>query len=279
MDINKHIAFMVKKHYEFYQYLSHNDFKFSGKEDDLCVSLDILESDSKWKLIEDYVQKNITVLETPVFSKEELCAAEWLKVRSKWHNGYPQPEADYKYEKGITYTRENFCENCGRGLYQIGDFRISKQPNWGRRYFFMLNWVFDEMFVSNTTRHFLEKNNVSGLHFREVKNKCGDVIFEDVWQMEIPYTLQPGIVPMKPMIENVYICPVCGGVKYHTKGVGILTYKREVFEGAPDFVKSEEIFGYNLWSAREIFIKQSVYKMLTENKMDRSLVFEPIQLV
>ncbi len=278
MEINKHVVFSTKKHLELIEYLKDNCIKYD--ENNILTVFDIFESNSHWKIINEYVQKNkLVCLSESFFSSEELENAKWLTVRSKWHNGYPQPENNNNYRKGITYSDEKRCKNCGTGLKQIDSFRLMKQPKWGSRCFFMLNWISDELFVSNSTRNILENSDITGLDYREVKNKKGDTVLDDVWQLDIPYILQKGIIPKEPTINNIEVCTECGIPKYHPTGIGMLTYQKAVFEGAPDFVKTFEAFGWGSAAPQKIIVSQKVYRFLTNNKMDRGLVFEPIELV
>lgn len=279
MEIKKHIAFRAKKNLELIQYLKDNCIEYD--EGEIITAFDILESSPHWKWIENYIQENevLRPLSETLFSNEELSSAKWLTLRSKWHNGYPQPENNNNYRKGITYTNEKHCKKCGTGLIQIDSFRLMKQPKWGSRCFFMLNWISDELFVSNSTRNILENSDITGLDYREVKNKKGDTVLDDVWQLNIPYILKKGIIPQEPRIDNVNICPECGIPKYHPTGIGMLTYQKDIFEGAPDFVKTFEVFGWGCDAPQKIIVSQKVYRFLTNNKMDRGLVFEPIELV
>ena len=80
------------------------------------------------------------------FSDQDLERADYLMALPAWQTGYPQPEGKFGY-RSITYDSENFCPNCGLGLRQRGPFRLKKEPNWGKRKMFTLNWVFDEIFV------------------------------------------------------------------------------------------------------------------------------------
>lgn len=278
MEVNKHVGYNVKTNFELTQYLEDNGIPYNKGE--IVLSFHILESNPHWGWINEYLHENgLKCLSDTIFSEEELTSAKWLKLRSKWHNGYPQPEGNFGYEKGITYVRENYCKKCGTGVRQIDSFRLKKQPKWGKRFFFMLNWVEDELFVSDSARRIIERSDLTGVQFRDVKNKKGDSILEDVWQMEIPYVIQKGIIPKLPTIDDVCVCPECGIPKYHTSGIGMLTYKKEVFDGAPDFVKTSEVFGWGSYAPKEIVVSQKVYCFLKENKMDASLVFEPIELV
>lgn len=277
MEVLKYIPFRTDSHPELLNYLMENHIKFDA--DETISSITILESDPHWLWISDYLKRNnrSTFSET-LFSEQELNSAEWLTVRSKWRNGYPQPEDGFAYE-GITYSCENNCVDCGTGLYQVDDFRIKKAPNWGKRHFMMLNWVEDELFLDDVAKTVLIDSGLSGMEFRTVKNKRGTETLPDIFQLVVPTVLPEGIVMNHHSIDEIYECNRCGIKKYHPTGVGMHTFQRNIFEGAPDVVKTAEVFGWGHSAPRLIIVSQKMYRVITQWKLDRGLVFEPLELV
>ena len=245
----------------------------------LCA-VDISENDPRWRELEPILKaEKIFCLSETKFSKEELYSAEWLTVRSRWLYDYPQPEDGYC---GITYTEELLClgrKGCGRELVQKNSFRFKKTPKWGRRNFCMTNWVYDEFFVSPKTKELLESSDLQGFSFLPVYNKSGREVLADIDQMQILHVLPEGIADFTACIDGIYNCPVCGKRKYFTNGRGQFVFKKEIFFDAPDFVKSAERFGYGHIAARLILVNQKAHRFITSNKLDSSLVFEPICLV
>ena len=104
-------------------------------------------------------------------------------------------------------------------------------------------------------------------------------MLEDTYQMIIHNRLNPGLITERRSIDDIYVCAECGVPKYHPTGMGMLAFKKEIFEGAPDVVKTAEIFGWGHAAPTEIIVSQKVYQTITKNRLDRSLVFEPIELV
>ena len=277
MQIRHHIAFRSDEHSEFLKYLTENNIKF--KDGDILCSLDILSDNLYYSEVTRFAEKyNVISYSDTVFSKKELESAEWLTLRSTWHNGYPMPDGDFGYFHE-TYDGNRYCPECGCNLYQQDSFKLRKTPSWGKRSFMMLNWVYDELFVSDETKEFLLNSGLSGFHFTDVKNKNGKTILPDVNQLCIDTELQPGLIYPQPRIRNLLICPKCGSKKYHPNGVGIFKFKKSIFEGMPDIVKSEEYFGWGRGADRLIIVKNSFYKTITKNKLDRALEFQPIELV
>ena len=165
------------------------------------------------------------------------------------------------------------------GLVQQDSFRFKRTPKWGRRNFCMTNWVYDEFFVSPKAKELLETSNLKGFSFLNVLNKSGKEVLADIYQMQIPYILPEGIETSSDRIEEVSNCPVCGKRKFLGNGRNQFVFKKEALLNAPDFVKSAEQFGCGLIASRLILVSHDAYKFIIENKLDSSLVFEPIQLV
>lgn len=106
-------------------------------------------------------------------TKAEKYTAEWFKVKSVWRFEYPQPESDFKYEQNITYSNDRLCKNrdCGYGLEQVGNFRLRKAPKWKNRSFLMMNWIPDELFVSDEAKNCLKQSGLRGFYFQAVLKK------------------------------------------------------------------------------------------------------------
>ena len=275
MEINRHFCFRTE-YSSIIQKLDQNEVKY-----DICdgmVVVDILESNSAWPFIEECLgQYSIPTLKETFFDEEEMRTAEWLSVRSKWHNGYPQPEAGKRY-MDITYSKEAFCSQCGVGLVQNAPFCIKSSPKWGKRCFMSLNWVQDELFVNDKVRNLFQTENYSGIRFIDVLNKGGTGTLPDIYQMRIDNYLDAALVSCTPSIDAEYECLSCHQKKYHPTGRGKLIFCREAFQGMPDIVKTAEYFGWGCGANRRIIVSQKVYRFVMEKALGRSLVFEPIEL-
>lgn len=278
MEINNHICFDKSELPLLFDYLIKNNIAHEVSLNRL-VSFDVYESSSQWPYIKSFYEKyNLFCICDTHFSKDELQNAQWLTVRSKWLNGYPQPENNFKYET-ITYSNDNYCKECGAGLVQVDSFRIRKEPKWSTKNFMMLNWVFDEIFLNIKAKNILEENDITGISFLPVKNSRGDIILDNIFQLIINTKIDNGLIDDQPHIREMYVCESCGTKKYISNGKGMLKYKKEVFENVFDIVKSSELFGSGKVATNEIFVNQKVYKLLSDNKLDRALCFEPIELV
>lgn len=277
MVIQRYIPFRTDEHELLLDYAASNGIKFSRGE--IISSLEISEDSIHWPWVEAYVHKHdIRTQPETKYTARELRSAQWLRVRSKWRNGYPQPEGAFAYE-AITYNTDDNCLECGAGLVQQDAFRINKTPSWGNRHFMMLNWVEDELFVDETAKNILTQSGLSGLSFREVKDKKGVQYLDNVYQLQINTVLPEGYVADRRAVNAINVCPKCGTAKYHPTGIGMHAFKAEIFEGAPDLVKSAEVFGWGHSATRLILVSQKLFQVITHNKLERGLVFEPIELV
>ncbi len=276
MEIWNHITFREDMHPLITQYVLNSNILYELVAGVLYV-VDISENDPHWKELSRLLKlENNTYLSETKFSKEELFEAEWLIMRSKWHYDYPQPEDCYTE---LTYSEAHSCSNCGVGLVQQGSFRFKKTPKWGKRNFCMTNWVYDEFFVSPKAKELLESSDLKGVSFLNVLNKSGREVLADIYQMQIPYILRKALETSSDRIKKISNCAVCDKRKFLSNGRGKFEFKKEIFLNAPDFVKSAEQFGSGLIASRLILVSQKAYKFIVENKLDSSLVFEPIDLV
>lgn len=277
MEINKHICFKPQKVPELMCYLRSNNIPF--EDDNELSTLDIYESSVYWPYIEKQVQsEKLFCTSETIYDVEELCNTEWLSMRSQWRFGYPQPEDDFNYEN-ITYTRRDYCPICSSGLVQTNPFRIKKAPKWGARHFAELNWVGDELFVDDTAKEILTQEGITGISFLEVVNKKGVEAFSNIHQIQVGRILDLGLQTNRASVREMALCPECGVPKFLLSGIGMLSFRKEVFDNQPDFVKSGEIFGSGHYASRIILVRQKVYQTIVKNGLDRGIVFEPVELV
>ncbi|MCD7036334.1 hypothetical protein LRR81_18985 [Metabacillus sp. GX 13764] len=240
---------------------------------------EVFEDDEHWEEINKNTNHYdlLSLVET-IYSPKEFNNAEWLSVRSKWRWEYPQPEGKMEY-RHITYNDEKLCIGCGRGLVQKDSFRLKKTPKWASKYFLMLNWVEDELFISSKAKEELQKSSLKGIHFYDVKRAKDNVSFDDVYQLHIKEKLSPGMIEDNETIASTIQCHKCGGTKFIHNGKGI-KYKKSVFNKVDvDIIKSAETFGDGHMCARIILVSQEFFQFIKNNKLGRNLEFEPILLV
>lgn len=243
--------------------------------DSIVATFSMFEDNPHFSQIQSLMEsRHIYPISEATFSTSELENSEWLSVRSTWRTGYPLPVEENQYVYS-TYDTIDYCEDCGFGLKQTNSFIVKKAPNWSTRNFMMLNWIHDELFMSEKAELLLYNSGLTGYTVKDVVDKAGTKI-PNIRQLYINHILRQGLC--MESVEKVYHCPKCGRNRYLLK-VGRIRYRKEVFKDLrSDIVKSFEQFG-EITCNRMILISQSFYKFLVRTKIDRGLLFEPIELV
>lgn len=276
MDINRHISVGLEENPKLFSYMDSNEVPY---EDVYGTGVfDILESNPHWEKIASLLQtcKPLCICNT-IYTQEELDKAQWLIMRSVWHFGYPQPEDGEGYE-AITYSADNFCTACCSGLVQKDAFRMRKVPKWGKRHFMMLNWIGDEIFVDDIAKALLSRSGLTGFCIRDVYDKKGVEPLAGISQIYIQNFLPYGLMTNTRSIRKITQCTRCGITKCLPSGMGSLSFKKEIFENAPDIVKSNEKFGAEHSSYNKIIVSQRFYRFIMENRLGGALEFAPIDL-
>lgn len=278
MEVMKHIAFAVYGHPQLWAYICEHKLPVKGGE--RVVSLDIPASSPHWPDLEGFVQReSLVCLSEPVFTREELDGAQWLQVRTTNRMGCPQPEAAFGYRE-ITYAPEGLCPECGCVLEQADRFRLRKFPSWKGKDFFAPFWVEDELFVSDRARDCLTAEGLTGISFEPVMEARGRNVLPGGWQLRAGTVLAPGLVEDVSFLGGVCQCPRCGRKKYRPSGCGQMIFRREIFDGAPDVVKTAEYWGGMPKAAdRAILVSRRAYAAIRRHRLDRGLVFYPVKLV
>lgn len=281
MDVWNHVGFSKIVDRQLWEYVQTHNIPVNHKAEEHIASIEMYASDPHWPWVEAYMQttKRGWVSDT-VFTKEEIQQAQWMRVRSEWVTGYPQPMEGFAY-KSITYSDDDFCDECGIGLVQNDSFRMKKAPAWGRRHFFSLLWVEDELFVSEAVRKAFSDDGITGVEFMPVKDRNGKATFDGLFQLQIQKTLEEGLVLEPTNICSTAVCSRCGHRKSRGNEGIMLQFRRQIFENAPDIVKTGDYFGVagNKAPAREIVISQKVYQCIVKNRLEKNLMFYPIDLV
>ena len=277
MKINKHICFSKEKAPELVDYLLQNGIPFNCTGS--LLTIDIQQDSPYWNDICDIVErKKLTCLSQTTFSKKELEEAQWLCVRSKWMQGYPQPESNFAYQS-ITYDDSRYCKECGSGLYQQSPFRLKSYPKWGSRHFMMVNWIYDELFIDECTKEILQNSSLSGFQFTNVENKNGSAFLPNIYQLAILKKSAAGLIGDQASIQHIYTCSCCGRKKFHPSGIGMFSIRKNVLDNMPDICKSSDFVGWGASAHHLILIRQSLYRLICEHHLDRGLIFCPINLV
>jgi hypothetical protein len=243
----------------------------------------IYEEDAAWETVKKLIEKyGVWDVEKVAFSKEEKEHADWFYIHLA-SAGYPQPESNFGY-LNQTYDIKNYCTHCGIGKEQNNAFRLKKNPMAKNRELMMLNWIADEVFVTPAVKNIFEKEKVKGIDFSNPKLiKTGQFI-DDLFQIKINHILKEGLVT--DQLESS-VCKkknegsesaskaFCGRTKYLFPRRSPIKFKKEIFKGAPDIVKSNEWFGAAGNASRLILISKRARKIIEREKW-RGPFFEPV---
>lgn len=262
---------------DFVDFLKKNNAKIDLTNSILGVAY-ICEKPEMREAFFEFLQRKYTSSSTEArFTQREFNQAEWLSIRPKFRFEYPQPEDDPSY-KSITYDDRNYCNECGSGLIQRDSFRVKREPKWGTRHFFMLNWVHDELFVDSIAKNILVENGIQGMKYPDVLHYKKGTSFTNLYQIYVENTLPPGLTNLQQSVRESLFCDRCKKTKYIYSGRGV-TYKKELFENLNlDIIKSDEAFGGGRLYIKDIIISQRLYQILKTNKLNRDVCFEPITL-
>lgn len=279
MEFKQRIAFRDDEHKKLIKLLNEYKIKYDQDNSSSIIVLEILESNEFWPEIKKYIIKhNISEYTEVVYTNQEMEKAEWFRLRSKWRWEYPQPVDNFGYQDMITYDNKNYCFECGSGLVQIDSFRVKKSPDWKKRNFLMLNWIEDELFLSDDAKNILLNSGLKGFEFIDVVKPRTETKLEDFNQLKVKNISSPGLVDQNNTIRETTKCKKCGVIKYALTGRG-LVYKKSIFGDDVDIENSFEVFGWGHAALRCIFVNQKFYQVIVNNGLEKHLEFVPIKLI
>jgi hypothetical protein len=262
MDIKHRISINSKKDAEFMSAIielgiDHKAIELPGGSSKL-VTFVIAESDPRWetvaKLIKSYKDYEIygpgDLFET-VFSEDEIRNASWLRLKSTFEQGYPQPKPHWPI-KQLSY--DIICPKCA--IYrQTHPMRLAKEPNLGRKSFMSLIWA-AEIFCTPEVILGLESIQARGYEVWDALIHKTGKPSERVRQLYVPGIASPGVIIDDDLERK--ICPVCGTTKYYPHVKGTMYLKREVLLPDTDFMLTHEWFGHGLLAWREMLVSKRV---------------------
>lgn len=212
--------------------------------------------------------------------------------------GYPQPENDFSYIDK-TYDTSRACLTCKIGLKQKDEFRFKSEPKIKNKHQFLgLNWVFDEIFVTQEVKDVFEKELVTGIRFSQpIINKTGKFI-EGLYQLRVDNLVSNGLLTENLNTENCEMIkeesmlkflkasnskliqgPFCGQTKYNfPQGDNHLTFKADAFEDITDFARLDYYFGSGSSANKPIIISEKV-KQIIDRENWKGVFLEQIRLV
>ncbi len=251
--------------------IDHKAVELPGGSSQL-ITFVIVESDPHWAIISELVETKgaVNIVET-TFTEEEIRHAEWLRLKSTFEQGYPQPKPHWPI-KQLSY--EIICPKCA--IYrQTHPMRVAKEPNLGRKSFMSTIWA-SEIFCTPEVILELEKMNAQGYEAWEaIIHKTGKPS-ERVRQLYVPGIASPGIIFDDDLERK--ICPVCGTTKYFPHVKGPMYLKREALLPDTDFMLTHEWFGHGLLAWREIIVSNRIASLILD-KGWKGVRFKVVELV
>lgn len=189
------------------------------------------------------------------FDKSDLKNSDYLSILSKWFNDYPQPENNYLE---ASYDLSNYCSACGAGKVQKAPLRLKKEPNWGKKQTFSLNWIFDEIFVRK--EYYERMFKPLGVESIEVKLHKKDIPSESTVQLKIPISNSELELSGCTYSE----CETCRRKKYFpvTKGF----FPKLTVDVTQPIFKTQEYFGSGVAADKKLMISQELYQILASDK-------------
>ena len=229
------------------------------------VTFDLDEDSGEYKKIEPFITLwRLFDATGTIFTDAEINSADFLILISPWTNGYPMPDNDGGY-KHTTFNNENYCKKCGGGLTQKDSFRLKKEPNWGNKKIFSLNWVYDEFFAR---KDFYEDVLMAyGLEAQPVLLYKKDTVIESTIQLKIPVTNSPLLLDGLSYIT----CEVCNRKRYDLINRGFFPPFLQNVKTLHLF-KSKENFGTGGNTRKYVFISQALRLEFIRNKIKANYI-------
>lgn len=236
------------------------------------ITIVIYESDPYWAEISKLIalEGAVNRIET-LFTEEEIRNAEWVRLRSTFEQGYPQPKMNWPI-KQLSY--ELFCQKCALHK-QTHPMRLAKEPSLRRKSFFSTIWT-AEVFCTQEVIQALEKIQAKGYEVWDVlihkTSKPSDV----VRQIYVPGIAAPGLIVEEELTG--IICPVCGTTKYYSHAKGKMKLKRESLLPDSDFMLTHEWFGSGYFAWQELLVSNRIASLILD-KGWQGVRFKVVELV
>lgn len=236
----------------------------------LIVHFDIIESDPRWKKIDNLIKKEegVDIFDT-FFTREEILASEWNRLRLNFLRGYPQPENSWEE---LTY--ENECSKCGTGYRQRAPFRI-KEPRMGKNDFLQLFWT-NSVFCTTEVIEVLKNVGIKGIEIWPAIIQRTKQASPLLSQLVFPFVTKPGLSNEDKLEPDT--CLKCSLTKYAYHQRGYMQIKQDAIRTDIDGQVTYEWFGNGGMGFQEILISNRISKLIIENGW-KGVELKPIQLI
>ncbi len=242
------------------------------------VTIIIQESDPYWNTVLELVktQKRFEIygegdyFET-IFSEIEIRNAPWLRLKSTFEQGYPQPKGNWPIKQSSYIL---ICTDCAT-YKQTLPMRLAKEPHLGKKTFMSLIWA-GEIFCKPEVFEGLNDIHARGYEKWDVIIHRTNEPSLTVNQLYIPGIAERGVIIDNYLKRNK--CPNCGTIKYYPHEKGIMYLHREAVQSDTDFMLTNEWFGFGYISWREILVSNRVATLILD-KGWQGVRFKVVELV
>ncbi|MDI3320701.1 hypothetical protein [Pinibacter soli] len=199
------------------------------------------------------------------YDKEDYLNSKLFVLSSRWANGYPMPDINGGYFAKTYQTDNNYCDACDIAKVQQDSFRLAKEPKWGNKTCFTMNWIYDELFVRKNLYDNVFKK--IGLDFTPVVLFKKETVLEDTLQLKIPKVDMPLNLKNQPF----ELCAKCNRKKYRNSFKGLFPSFKGSIPNLPIF-KTSDYFGSGAEAHNKIFITRELWDELKLLKVNINLI-------
>lgn len=229
-----------------------------------------------------YDNPTVSISYHPQYLEEECLTAKWLSVRSIFD------KVDPVNCETINTCQCYVCTNkwgipMGRHTIQAEPYVIKKDIKWRRHCFASPTINMFRLFCNDTAKTVLTAEGMTGIQFESVFKKSTGLPAEDIYQLKAVYTIaNGGIVPLANM--EMFVCEQCRMKMLYSHMRGRYGIIPGSVSDAVDFYETLPMFlgpvaGEELSATSQYIISQRMHQVLQKNKMDRGLVFVPLDEV
>lgn len=199
------------------------------------------------------------------FGSAELAASDYVAFgEPAWINEYPQPEdrSVTGYLK-VTYDLTQYCTECGIGAVQVNPFRLKREPKWGKRSIFRLNWVQGEFFVPPS--YWDNIFRPLGIRSLPVIDHETDQPLKNVVQLAIDHGVDLDMGDSRLLGVEASRCGTCNRVRYRG-WVNRGYFPRPAKEPQCALFRSNQFFGYGSESGNIVYVTHGLYRQIATIK-------------
>ena len=220
------------------------------------------------------------ILYSAIYSEKERLSAEWLEIASSFMRVQEFSES-YRGECFKLEHTDGFKEYY-HSIFE-GPF-VASGIKWRQKFFASTETDQELLFCSEDAKNILTQNNIVGIEYDPVFKKSGEQR-EDIYRIGSKHIIpEEAIVGLENTIN--LNCPVCGMKmitleecsRYGIKG-GILDKNIDFYNTMPMIAHSIASGIRDLRGDVKTIISQRLYRIIKENKMDRALIFTPLETV